>query len=98
MFRILRWTVLGLLLVTVMAPALQAQSGGSIPDITTNARPDGDPNGTPYASSLTVSTFDGLRAAPSGAVEDAALVASASRDLPIPLDAVWTLMARFFLF
>lgn len=52
MLRILRWTALGLLLVALAAPAVQAQGGG-IGRITAASGADSDPNGSPSASTLT---------------------------------------------
>ena len=51
MLRILRWTVLGLLLVVFVAPAVQAQTGG-IGVVTAASGADSDPNGAPSPSTV----------------------------------------------
>jgi hypothetical protein len=49
MLRILRWMVLGLLLMAPLTPAVQARAGG-IDSVIPASGPDLDPDGTPAAS------------------------------------------------
>ena len=101
MLRILRWTVLGLLLVAVAAPAVQAQGGG-IGMVTAASSADLDPDGAPSASAAAPDPTTALvtRIRP-GQIREPVIAAerSAVRDgeLSLRVEAVVEMLLHWFL-